>query len=197
MTEVRDLCLALTAILHTLARLQLWLHRPTHQGGLTKRPSLPSMPNKERYHRPRTFYPGTAFLPGTRLNVQLERNRVGEPSLFSEEKCLSLHLPIRSQGAKGGTPVERHSSPGLQSGEECREYVEALDRFSGAIPEDDRKLLPLLHRSLAQRVKEAVVNLSGPRATPQCVAMYTSARRCLPSCRYGHLSPSACADLCC
>src|SRR5258708_3189463 len=48
MTEVRGLCLASTATLHTLARLQLWLHRPTHQCVLTRRPSLPSMPAKDR-----------------------------------------------------------------------------------------------------------------------------------------------------
>jgi hypothetical protein len=49
--------------------------------------------------------------------------------------------------------------------------------FSGAIPEDDGKLLSLLHRSFTQRAREAVsrissfVNPSGPRAIHQCAAM--------------------------
>jgi len=59
MTKVRGLCLASTATLFSLAEEQLWLHRPTHQGVLTRHPSLLSMayplPSKERY-RPRTFY---------------------------------------------------------------------------------------------------------------------------------------------
>ncbi len=46
-------------------------------GTLTKYPSLPSvacpLPSKERDDRPRTFYPCTAFLQGTR-SVQLEKN---------------------------------------------------------------------------------------------------------------------------
>ena len=40
MTEVRGLCLALTAILYTLARLQLWLHRPTQEARSDKTPVL-------------------------------------------------------------------------------------------------------------------------------------------------------------
>jgi hypothetical protein len=74
MSELRGSCLASTAVLHSLAEEQLWLHWLTHQGLLTRGPSLPSMPNKERCDRPRTFYPGTAFLPGTR-SVQLEKNQ--------------------------------------------------------------------------------------------------------------------------
>ncbi len=42
---------------------------------------IQNVPDKERYDRPRTFYPGTAFLPGTR-SVQLEKNH--------EANCLSL-----------------------------------------------------------------------------------------------------------
>ncbi len=42
---------------------------------------IQNVPDKERYARPRTFYPGTAFLPGTR-SVQLEKN--------PEANCLSL-----------------------------------------------------------------------------------------------------------
>ena len=53
-------------------------------GHPTSGPSLPSMaeplPRKERDFRPRTFYPSTAFLLGTR-SVQLEKNQ--------EANCLS------------------------------------------------------------------------------------------------------------
>ena len=35
----------------------LWFHSPMHQGQVTNAPSLPSMPDKERFKRPRTFYP--------------------------------------------------------------------------------------------------------------------------------------------
>ena len=69
-----------TATQKTLVSQLLWLHSLMHQGTLTRCPSLPSMPGKELNSRPRTFYPGTAFLPGT-STVQLERYRVGEPSL--------------------------------------------------------------------------------------------------------------------
>jgi hypothetical protein len=138
----------------------------------------------------------------SRATIRVSSSSHRRPSPYYDHGLAQQAAPYHSKGWGGVGPLA-WSSPnvsgreGLQSGEECREYVEALDGLSGAIPEDDRKLLPLLHRSLAQRVKEAVVNPSGPRATPRCVARYTSARRCLPSCRYGHLSPSACADLCC
>ena len=36
------------------------------------------------------------------LATQLERYRVGKPSLFSEEKCLSLHESILAQESKNG-----------------------------------------------------------------------------------------------
>jgi hypothetical protein len=36
------------------------------------------------------------------LTTQLERYRVGKPSLFSEEKCLSLHKSILAQESKTG-----------------------------------------------------------------------------------------------
>src|SRR5258708_227087 len=60
MSELRGLCLASTAVLHSLAEEQLWLHWLTLQGLLTRGPSLLSMPNKERCDRPRTFYPTQA-----------------------------------------------------------------------------------------------------------------------------------------
>jgi hypothetical protein len=60
---------------------------------MTLRPSLPSMPSKERYHRPRTFYPGTAFLPGT------STEETGKESV-DEPECLSLHGYILPQAGK-------------------------------------------------------------------------------------------------
>src|SRR5437660_2952608 len=73
--------------------------RKTPPGRLTSAPSLSSvaepLPNQERCYRPRVFYPCMAFLHGTQA-TQLEKNRVGELSLFSEEKCLSLHSSILS-----------------------------------------------------------------------------------------------------
>jgi hypothetical protein len=123
MHECRGLCLASTAILVSLAGCQLWLQRPTLQGVLTRRPSLLSMPNKERSHRPRTFYLAAVSLPEPGA-CSVGKVPVGEPSLFSEEKCLSLHGTILSQEAISGNPVERHSSPGLKPGDSCRDYVE-------------------------------------------------------------------------
>jgi hypothetical protein len=101
MSELRGSCLASTAVLHSLAEEQLWLHWLTHRGLLTRGPSLLSMPNKGHCDRPRTFYPGTAFLPGTR-SEETGKEPVGEPSLFSEEKCLSLHPAILSDRRKTG-----------------------------------------------------------------------------------------------
>jgi hypothetical protein len=65
----------LVAVLHLNSvpqrRVQLQFQRTTHPspktlGRPTSGPSLLSMPNKERYHRPRTFYPIAAFSMGTR-----------------------------------------------------------------------------------------------------------------------------------
>src|SRR5256885_6134797 len=39
----RDLCLCSTAILHSVAAVQLWLHRMTHQGQLTSAPYSSSL----------------------------------------------------------------------------------------------------------------------------------------------------------
>jgi len=39
----RGLCLSSTAIRHTVAGVQLWLHRLTHQGTLTRCPCLSSL----------------------------------------------------------------------------------------------------------------------------------------------------------
>ncbi len=57
-------------------------------------------------------------------HVQLEKNRVGEPSLFSEEKCLSLHLPILSEERKVemGDPIQWHASPVLKAGAPATGY---------------------------------------------------------------------------
>ncbi len=56
-----------------LRRFLLWLQRPTHHGNRSstghsdKAPVLnQNLPEEERYDRPRTFYPSTAFLLGTR-----------------------------------------------------------------------------------------------------------------------------------
>ena len=46
---------------HTEAGTLLWLHCPMHRGQVTSAPSLPSMPDKERY-RPRVFYLSMDFL---------------------------------------------------------------------------------------------------------------------------------------
>ena len=62
-----------TAPRSTEAGAPLWLHRPMHQGTLTKCPSLLSLPNKERWYRPRVFYPCMVFLQGTQA-TQLEKN---------------------------------------------------------------------------------------------------------------------------
>ena len=94
------MCLTSTAILQTLTGQQLWLHRLTHQGGLTIHPSLPSMPDKER-DRPRTFYLAADSLPEPGACL-VGKVPVGEPSLFSEEKCLSLHIAILAQKEKTG-----------------------------------------------------------------------------------------------
>ncbi len=42
-SATRGLCLCSTAILHTVAGVQLWLHRMTHQGVLTRRPCSSSL----------------------------------------------------------------------------------------------------------------------------------------------------------
>ena len=106
MTEVRGLCLASTAVLHTLAGVQLWLHRPTHQGLLTIVPSLLSMPNKERSTE--NIFPAADSLPEL-TECSVVKVPVGEPSLFSEEKCLSLHGTLLSEKRKIGT-VSRHAT---------------------------------------------------------------------------------------
>ena len=99
MTEVRGLCLASTPVLHTLAGVQLWLHRPTHQGLLTIVPSLLSMPNKE--HSTENILPAADSLPELTA-CSVVKVPAGEPSLFSEEKCLSLHGTLLSEKRKSG-----------------------------------------------------------------------------------------------
>jgi hypothetical protein len=50
----------------TCAGLPLWLHRPMHQGAIDRRPVwLQHAGTRAFINRPRTFYPGMAFLPGT------------------------------------------------------------------------------------------------------------------------------------
>src|SRR6266478_2656612 len=103
-----SLCLASTAPQKALSSQLLWLHWLTHQGGLTIRPSLPSMPDKERY-RPRTFYLAADSLPEPG-ECSVGKVPVGEPSLFSEEKCLSLHVSILAQEKKIGNASPLHQN---------------------------------------------------------------------------------------
>ena len=102
MTEVRGLCPASTAILHTLVSLQLWLHRPTQEARSDNPPVLAQHAEQGAFPSTANILPRHGVLAWNPAHVQLERNRVGEPSLFSEENCLSLHATIRSQGSKSG-----------------------------------------------------------------------------------------------
>src|SRR6266566_6003438 len=70
-------------------------------GTLTRYPCWFSMPSQQRDHRPRTFYPGTAFLPGTRpfsWKGTMQANR-----LSSELECLSLQEEHRTNALKSQT----------------------------------------------------------------------------------------------
>lgn len=94
MTEARGLCLCSTASLYTLADVQLWLRRTTHQGALTKHLSLSTvaepLASKERCTRPRTFYLTAASLSELtecsvgkvprRRTVSLFQRRVPKPT---------------------------------------------------------------------------------------------------------------------
>ena len=77
-------CTALVSTHDTSESLRLW--------GLRQRPrSCPACRARSVLDRPRTFYPGTAFLPGTRpfswkrtcrRTVSLCRSRVPKPTLY-------------------------------------------------------------------------------------------------------------------
>ena len=95
-----SLHLGSTATLQTLTGQQLWLHSPMHQGLLTRGPCWLSMPSQQRSST-KSVLPLHGVLVGN-LATQLERYRVGKPSLFSSEKCLSLHVLILTQATKSG-----------------------------------------------------------------------------------------------
>ena len=84
---------------HTEAGALLWLHCPMHRGQLTTAPSLPSMPDKERF-RAMCVLPEHGLL-AQNLATQLERYRVGKPSLFS-----SGEVP---------KPTHKYSHTGIQN----------------------------------------------------------------------------------
>ena len=91
MTEVRGLCLASTTVLHTLAGVQLWLHRPTHQGLLTIDGS-----SFLRYNRARTIGPNGG-------NMILTTKHKGNIALaralsYFGEKGYYLFLPVGDNG---------------------------------------------------------------------------------------------------
>ncbi len=73
LTSARGLYLASTATLPTLTGQQLWLHRLTHQGGPTIRPSLPSMPSKGRSSSTENILPRHGVPAWNPANVQLGR----------------------------------------------------------------------------------------------------------------------------
>ncbi len=93
-----SLCLASTATQKTLTSQLLWLQRLTHQGTLTSYPCWLSMPSQQRDYRPRTFYPGTAFLPGTRPFSW--KGTMQANCLSSELECLSLQEEHRTNALK-------------------------------------------------------------------------------------------------
>src|SRR6266516_6188295 len=54
--KTRGLCLSSTAILHTFAGVQLWLHRMTHQGVLTRRPCSSSLAERAAFCEQRSAH---------------------------------------------------------------------------------------------------------------------------------------------
>ncbi len=127
-------------VIATRYRVTLWLQQPQHQGLLTRAPSLPSMaeplPNKERSNRPRTFYPGTAFLPGTRpfccegttgRTVSLQQAGVPKPTRSIPRTDVAVQRPFLPSSEDGGllaAHVERRSrcSPGGCKQDRCNGY---------------------------------------------------------------------------
>ncbi len=104
MSELKGLCLASTAIQHP--KRLFWLHRPTHHGSLkaalgtlTRYPFLPRCAEQETSKSTKNVLPERGFSLRT-PSVQLERFRVGEPSLSRERECLSLPLYSRTNVAK-------------------------------------------------------------------------------------------------
>src|SRR5207302_370875 len=89
--EARGLHLRSTATRCLCEERPLWLHSATHRALLTRGPSLSSVPDKERCSTENIF-PRHGVLAWNPAHVQLERKRIGEPSLCSsseeEGKCL-------------------------------------------------------------------------------------------------------------
>lgn len=65
LTEVGGLCLASTATLHTLARLQLWLHRPTQEARSDKTPVLAQHAGQGVFSSTENILPESGFSFGT------------------------------------------------------------------------------------------------------------------------------------
>ena len=135
MTEVRSLCLDSTATLVSLAECQLWLQRLTHQGRLTIALFLPTvacpLASKKRSHRPRTFYPYTAFLYGTRpfsWKGTVEANCLSlanQSALAYKNKCTFYRkeCQVNPRYKWVWLGKERHSSPWVNPGDSCRSML--------------------------------------------------------------------------
>src|SRR5215470_16548459 len=85
-------------------------------------------------------------LPRATTRVSSSPHR--RPSPYYDHGLAQQAAPYHSKGWGGVGPL-------AQSSPKC--VGERGTAVRGGIPEDDRKVLPPLHRLLAQRVKEAVV----------------------------------------